>query len=203
MSFVAGTMPYPWPFDGDLDPAGLALLVVGAQRWWQDRTHGSDRVMDRLARVADTIRSVGGVVVVVRHGAVRGLGAGAGPARLPARVGPGWDLVWAPGPNDQVIDAGGVDGFFASGLDAELRGLGRTRLVVGGLGLESTVYSSTAAANDRGYECLVLSDASAPHEPSLGPRALSSITMSGGIFAAVGTSGSLCDGLAGVAEECA
>ncbi|MDQ3354413.1 MAG: hypothetical protein M3507_08045 [Actinomycetota bacterium] len=49
----------------------------------------------------------------------------------------------------------------------------------------------------------MLSDASAPHEPSLGPRALSSITMSGGIFAAVGTSGSLCDGLAGVAEECA
>ena len=61
--------------------------------------------------------------------------------------------------------------------------------------METAVYSTLGAANDRGYECLALADASAFHDAGVGPRALASITMSGGIFAAVGTTSALCDAL--------
>ena len=81
-------------------------------------------------------------------------------------------------------------------LDADLRSLGRDTLVFGGLGLETAVYSTMTGANDRGYECLALIDACAPHDPAVAERALSSITMSGGIFGAVGTSAALCAALA-------
>ena len=57
------------------------------------------------------------------------------------------------------------------------------------------MYSTLATGNDRGYECLALADASAAHDPAVGARALNSITMSGGIFAAVGTTTALCDAL--------
>jgi nicotinamidase-related amidase len=89
-----------------------------------------------------------------------------------------------------------VDAFFGSSLDADLRSLDRDTLVIGGLGLETVVYSTMTGANDRGYECLALVDASAPHDRAVAERAVCSITMSGGIFGAVGTSSALCAALA-------
>jgi nicotinamidase-related amidase len=51
------------------------------------------------------------------------------------------------------------------------------------------------SANDRGYECLTLTDATAPLDAGTGARELRSITMSGGIFGAIGTATSLLDAL--------
>jgi nicotinamidase-related amidase len=73
--------------------------------------------------------------------------------------------------------------------------------VLGGLGLETAVYSTMTGANDRGYECLALIDASAPHDAQVAERALCSITMSGGIFGAVGTSTALCAALEGASQR--
>ena len=90
-----------------------------------------------------------------------------------------------------VVDCVGMSGFSGSALDVELRRRGIDRLAIGGLGLESAVYSTLGAANDRGYECLALTDAVAFHDSSVGRRALASITMSGGIFGALGTTTAL------------
>jgi biuret amidohydrolase len=185
---VAGTRPYPWPFDGLLDPARLALVVAGAQGWWADRTVDSEEVLSRLRGVAKVVRDSGGVVVVLRHV----LGP---PSPGPRQDGPGGALVVSPVPGDLVVACGGMSGFSASRLDGQLRRRGIDRLAVGGLGMETAVYSTLGAANDRGYECLALADGSAFHDPAVGARALSSITMSGGIFAAVGTTTALCDAL--------
>ena len=57
-----------------------------------------------------------------------------------------------------------------------------------GVTTEVCVHTTVREANDRGYECLVLSDGVAPFDDELGDHALSSVTMSGGIFGAVGTS---------------
>jgi nicotinamidase-related amidase len=65
-----------------------------------------------------------------------------------------------------------------------------------GYGAEATVDSTLRSANDRGYECLVLTDAVAPFHDALGARALASVTMSGGIFGAIGTSADLLGALA-------
>src|SRR5206468_5457058 len=91
-------------------------------------------------------------------------------------------------PSDIVVDATGVDGFHGGPLDDVLRARGVDHLILGGFGHEAAVDSTLRSANDRGYECLVLTDGVAPFDDDLGAHALSSVTMSGGIFGAVGTS---------------
>jgi nicotinamidase-related amidase len=163
----------------------VGLVVVGAQGWFAARTVAADEVLATLARTAKVVRDAGGAVVVVRHTTGRGAQAGD----------PDWELAFVPDDDDVVVDAAGMSGFYGSRLDVDLRRRGIDRLAVGGLGLETTVYSTLATANDRGYECLALADASAAHAPAVGERALKSITMSGGIFGAVGTTTAFCDAL--------
>jgi Isochorismatase family len=68
--------------------------------------------------------------------------------------------------------------------------------LMAGFGAEVTVDCTLRTANDQGYECLVLVDAYAPFDRSTGDHALSSVTMSGGIFGALGTTTALLDELA-------
>jgi nicotinamidase-related amidase len=91
------------------------------------------------------------------------------------------------GAEDLVVSCAGHDGFFASGLDAQLRARGIRQLVVGGLAAEVTVSSTVRSANDKGYECLTLTDAFGALDPTTASGELKSITMSGGIFGAIGT----------------
>lgn len=191
---VDGTAPYPWPWDGRLEPSRLALVAVGCQRWWAERTSGAERALAALGRTASAVRDAGGLVVAVRHGRPTG---GARRRSLLPRCGEArWEFATPGVRGDVVVEAMGVDAFFGGSLDTHLRSLGRDTLVLGGLGLETAVYSTMTGANDRGYECLALVDACAPHDPAVAERALSSITMSGGIFGAVGTSAALCAALA-------
>jgi biuret amidohydrolase len=88
---------------------------------------------------------------------------------------------------DHVVDTSGLGGFHSSGLDDLLRGLGRDHLVLGGFCAELTLDTTLRGANDRGFECLVVTDGCAFADPELGRHALASVTMSGGIFGALGT----------------
>ena len=195
---VNGTSPYPWPWDGDLDPRRLALVVTGAQPSLVGQTVGATPALESSGRAAAAVRSAGGLVAWVRHdpppGRIRhgSLWAGSSidglsPDPFPARD-----------PVDVVVTAAGIDGFHGSALDGELRTAGCRLVLLAGLGLETTVHSTMRSANDRGYECLLLSDAVAPHDPLLTMAALSSVCMSGGIFGAVGTTAELIDALRAV-----
>jgi nicotinamidase-related amidase len=99
-----------------------------------------------------------------------------------------------------VVDASGIDGFFGSSLDVTLRSRGVTHLVLAGFGLEGPVHSTLRSANDRGYECLLLADASAAMSEETKPAAISTVEMSGGIFGAVGELSALRE-LLGVEER--
>lgn len=57
---------------------------------------------------------------------------------------------------------------------------------VGRLWLGGPGASTLTSANDRGYECLLLTDACAALAEQTRKGALSTVTMSGGIFGAVG-----------------
>jgi len=168
------TAPYPWPYDGPLDARRLALVVVGAQGWWTERTTDPFVALETLDRTAKVVRDAGGCVVVVRR-------AGAG------------EPLFEPAAGDLVVECTGMSGVAGGPLDLRLRAAGCDHLAIGGLGLETAVYSTAGGANDRGYECLTLADAAAPHDPAVAERALASITMSGGIFGAVGTTTDLLD----------
>jgi len=187
MTEVAGTDPYPWPWDGDLTPSRLALVVCGAQEALAAAAAGAAPTLAVVQATACALRERGALVVWVRHGAT----PGRRPTWLPDPAQPGWGLVVTPEPADLVVDAAGWDGSFGSRLDHELRRLGRDHLVLAGLACEITVDSTVRTLNDRGYECLVATDACAPLDAELGAHAFGSLTMSGGIFGALGTTAAL------------
>jgi len=89
-----------------------------------------------------------------------------------------------PPDRDAIVTAGATNAFHASELDDVLRGAGTNDLIVAGWGLEGPVHSTMRAANDRGYECLLVPDACVPLDPSLAASACSMVQFSGGIFGA-------------------
>ncbi len=178
--------PYPWPYDGVLDPGRLALVVAGAQTAWRGRSARAGIVAAAIDRVAAVFRARGSGVVLIRHAAATDHQLWVGLPPSPGST--EWQLAVEAEPGDLVVDTAGIDGFHASSLDGELRRRGIDHLVFAGFGAEATVDSTLRSANDRGYECLTLLDAVAPFDEALGRHALSSITMSGGIFGAVAPS---------------
>ncbi|HUP75115.1 MAG TPA: isochorismatase family cysteine hydrolase [Acidimicrobiales bacterium] len=186
--------PYPWPYDGALVTERLALVICGAQRWFHERTAQPDDALDRVALVASLLRPMGTSILAVRHGSDHSHQTR---PVLPAIGSTGYELIIDPSAADAVIDAAGMDAFYGSNLDAHLRARGLDTLILVGLGLEGPIHSTMRAANDRGYECLLISDASAPHEPSLVRAALSSIAFSGGIFGAFASTAAVVGACAG------
>lgn len=187
MTSVIDADPYPWPYDGRLDPAHLALVIAGDQEPWARRSVRVTEVTAVIDAVAAAFRSLGAAVVHVRH-----VASALRPSELPPPAGDESRLVFTSvGGGDIVVDASGVSGFAGSPLDALLRARGIDHLVLVGFGAEAAVDSTLRAANDRGYECLTLTDGAAPFDDNTGRHALSSITMSGGIFGAIAPSASL------------
>ena len=190
---VAGTEPYPWPWHGELRPERLALVVTGTQRTHVEVSPDARAVAERIVTLASAVRRSGGVVCHVRH-------TSAGGRRRPLlpRVG---DEGWAPAlraePGDLMVEAHGHDGFHGSGLEQQLRARGVELVAVVGMAAEVTVSSTVRSANDRGFECLTLLDAAAPIEELTGERHLHSVTMSGGIFGAIGSTDALVTALLG------
>jgi nicotinamidase-related amidase len=178
--------PYSWPWDGDLSPARLALVVAGAQRFWLDRTVEPEKHLAVIDEVATTLRASGALVVWIRHGRTA-----ASRNTIPLAGSPEHVLATDPHPLDVVVDAAGHDGCYGGPLEPTLRALGRDQVVMCGLGLEGPVHSTLRTLNDMGYECLTLTDACAPGEAASGANALSTITFSFGIFGAIAPSASL------------
>lgn len=168
---MAGSEPYPWPFDGDLGPACLALVLAGWDDGWSSRVADPAAARAACLELALAVDRSGGLVVAVSHGT--GVDPSSGPA-LPVEA--------------LAVGAAGIDGFHGSPLDAVLRRARRSHLLVAGFGLEGPVHSTLRSANDRGYECLLLTDACAALVPELAAASAHTVTMSGGIFGAVGTS---------------
>lgn len=169
---VAHTTPYSWPWDGALDPARLALVVVSPRAGEVGAAPGPE--WGAVGAMVGPIRSAGGLVVHVRT---------TPPDRSAGRADAAYDL-----DANHILDAHGVDGFFGSPLDALLRSLARDQLLLCGAWLETGVHSTMRSANDRGYECLLVLDACVAHDPTLVAASRSQIEMSGGIFGAVGSS---------------
>ncbi|WP_296666383.1 isochorismatase family protein [Demequina sp.] len=181
---VSATSPYAWPFDGRLDPRATAAVVVRpASVEWPDS--GSGYAVAGVA-VVNAIRAAGGGVISVIT---------ADPGAVPP------EHVQGEFDADSVVISRGIDGFYASALDDVLRAARIARLVLVGFGLETCVHSTMRSANDRGYECLLVSDACEPYDPDLVAASVSMIEMSGGIFGAVGQSAAVLDAFTARSEK--
>ncbi len=71
----------------------------------------------------------------------------------------------APVDGEIVIDKPGKGMFWATGLHETLRPAGITHLVFAGVTTEVCVQTSMREANDRGYECLLIEDATESYFP--------------------------------------
>ena len=187
-----------------------ALVVIDMQRDFIEpggfgEALGND--VSRLARIVPTVaaliawcRAKGIRVLHTREGhrpdladcppakLVRGapalrIGAAGPMGRILVDGEPGNDIVpaCAPRPGETVIVKPGKGAFWATQLDGLLRGQGITHLLLGGVTTEVCVQTTMREANDRGYECLLVEDATESYFAAFKEATLEMVRAQGGI----------------------
>ena len=199
------------PYELELDPATTALLIIDMQRDFVmpggfGEALGNDVTQLQVTiaptkAVLEAARKMGMLVIHTREGhradlsdcppgkLARGKGktriGDPGPmGRILVRGEVGHDIVpeLYPEAGEVVIDKPGKGAFFATDLELILRDRTIKTLIVCGVTTEVCVNTTVREANDRGYECVVLSDCVGSYFPEFQKAALAMIKAQGGIF---------------------
>jgi nicotinamidase-related amidase len=111
---------------------------------------------------------------------------------------PGVEIIpaLAPAVGEWVIDKPGKGMFWATGLHERLQAAGITHLLFTGVTTEVCVQTSMREANDRGYVCLIVKDATESYFPEYKRAALEMITAQGAIVGWCASSETVLDAVA-------
>ncbi len=95
-----------------------------------------------------------------------------------------WDIIdkLAPEPSEPVIDKPTKGAFANTNIGLVLERLGTTHLVISGITTDVCVHTIMREANDRGYWCLLLKDATGATDNGNREAAIKQIKMQGGVF---------------------
>ncbi len=110
---------------------------------------------------------------------------------------PGNDFIdeLTPAAEDVVIPKPGKGAFYATTLDKELKSRGIKRLLIGGVTTEVCVQTTMREANDRGYDCLLVEDATESYFPEFKAATIEMVRAQGGIVGWTATASSVIEAL--------
>lgn len=206
--------PRAFPHAG-LDDARIALILIDMQRDFLDprgylAAMGYDLAGVRAAieparRLLDAARGAGLAILHTRQGYRADLAevpahkraritAGTSAIGRPGPLGrflirgePGFDIVseLAPAPGEIVIDKTANSAFWGTDLAAILAAHRIDGMIFAGVTTDVCVHCTLREANDRGFECLLASDACGSGDAEAHRAALHMVTVEDGVFGAV------------------
>jgi nicotinamidase-related amidase len=198
------------PYDFSFPPGRTALVVIDMQRDFVEpggfgAALGNDvtrlqAIIPAVAALLALFRARGWPVIhtreahlpdlsdcppakIARGNAALRIGESGTMGRLLVRGEPGNAIVpeLAPRPGEWEIDKPGKGMFWATGLHERLQAAGITHLVFAGVTTEVCVQTSMREANDRGYESLLITDATESYFPAFKAATIAMITAQGAI----------------------
>lgn len=198
------------PFAFKFDPARTALVVIDMQRDFIEpggfgETLGNDvshmqRAIGPTRQLLQLFRERGWPVIHTRENHAGDLSdcppakrergepslriGDEGPmGRILIRGEPGAEIVpeCAPVDGETVIDKPGKGAFYATPLSDVLKTLGTKSLIFAGVTTEVCVQTTMREANDRGYDCLLIEEATESYFPAFKAATLEMIRAQGGI----------------------
>ncbi|SMH55973.1 cysteine hydrolase family protein [Mesorhizobium australicum] len=198
------------PYDFTLDPSKVALVVIDMQRDFIEPGGFGDTLGNDVARLTAIVPTVAALIDLFRRHKLpivhtreahkpdlsdcppakrlRGkpglrIGDEGAMGRILIAGEPGNQILpeLAPLPGEIAVDKPGKGMFWATGLHETLTEKGITQLVFAGVTTEVCVQTSMREANDRGYECLLIEDATESYFPQFKAGAIEMIVAQGGI----------------------
>lgn len=198
----------PYPFA--LDPARVALVVIDMQRDFIEPGGFGDTLGNDVSRLRAIVPTVAALIALFRRHRLpiihtreahrpdlsdcppakrlRGapglrIGDAGAMGRILIAGEPGNAILpeLAPLPGEIAIDKPGKGMFWATGLHERLQAMGITQLVFAGVTTEVCVQTSMREANDRGYDSLLIEDATESYFPEFKAATIEMIVAQGGI----------------------